>query len=694
MEKIEKDKGLWPALSMLALIVQPLIFYRRHLFWLTAHIPFDIVGFHLPLSSFIERSLERGQWPLWSPLEYCGMPIHADIQAQLFYPLTWLAILADLLTGATRLLYWLEWLVAIHMIVAGIGAYFLLRRLRCSPLVSLFGATVFQIGPFFVSQAEHLGAISAGAWLPTVFLCVLHLVEKFNSRWFAGLALSITMVWLGGFPAVVTATIVLAFVFCVGLVALHVAKRHLLLLVSAGIMLGTAIAAVQLIPTIQLSRLSVASLRYTWMGNGGGYHWQALMSFVWPNYYHIFEGWDPAIYKLPYPYTFMYTFCGYAAVALLLLAPLILRRSKFLSLSLILFFISTVWLLGESTPIYPAIFKSLPTLVQNAMYPEYVLPAFSLFASIAAALVLAEFDAQLPSGVLLVLVIANSWNLIRTGANRIFNTFPDSYETATAWRPLPRTLQAETLGQTPPVRIDFMSDNPFLEQGKPAFLGLVSATGDNPFALLRYYHLRRLFANDVEWSRKQLVRGLDDPLLRMLNVGYVVDDRKSHPVADPLPRFTIRSNVIRVRDEADGLNRIRSSSFDPMKDVIVEGLSQSWEPDSSASGTVDVVKYENNRVELDSATTGRSLLVTSEAMYPGWKATVNGVPANIVMVNVAFRGIPLEAGRNHIVMTYLPTNLLVSATITTLALILTALIAIAGPVGAGSSSQLPTTSGR
>jgi hypothetical protein len=48
--------------------------------------------------------------PLWDPYSYGGMPIHADIQAQVFYPLTWLAILVSHYSQ-TSLFYWVQWLV-------------------------------------------------------------------------------------------------------------------------------------------------------------------------------------------------------------------------------------------------------------------------------------------------------------------------------------------------------------------------------------------------------------------------------------------------------------------------------------------------------------------------------------------------------------------------------------------------------
>ena len=63
----------------------------------------------------------------------------------------------------------------------------------------------------------------------------------------------------------------------------------------------------QLAPTYQLTNLSVAQFRADYLGSGGGVPATALVSLVWPNYYHIFE---PAQYKLPYDLTYMYLYCG------------------------------------------------------------------------------------------------------------------------------------------------------------------------------------------------------------------------------------------------------------------------------------------------------------------------------------------------------------------------------------------------
>src|SRR5258705_2496461 len=84
----------WAGAECIALIVlQPVVFFWRVLINPRAHIPFDIEGFHLPLIAYLGQCLRRGIAPLWDPYAYCGVPIHADLQAQVVYPFTWLAIL-------------------------------------------------------------------------------------------------------------------------------------------------------------------------------------------------------------------------------------------------------------------------------------------------------------------------------------------------------------------------------------------------------------------------------------------------------------------------------------------------------------------------------------------------------------------------------------------------------------------------
>jgi uncharacterized membrane protein YfhO len=48
------------------------------------------------------------------------------------------------------------------------------------------------------------------------------------------------------------------------------------------------------------------------------------------------------------------------------------------------------------------------------------------------------------------------------------------------------------------------------------------------------------------------------------------------------------------------------------------------------------------------------LLVLSEVYYPGWKARVDGLPAESLRADLALRAIPVPAGSHRVEMIYRP----------------------------------------
>jgi hypothetical protein len=686
-----------PAIPLALLLFQPLYFYRRVFFYNTVHIPYDIQSFHLPLTWFIARCARQHILPLWNPFSYCGVPIHADIQAQLFYPFTWLSILIANFSGGKALFYWLEWQVPLHMMLGGIFAYFLLRKLGCCRWVSFFGASTYQLGPFFVSQAQHLGAICSAAWFPLTCLCLYELAQKPARRWFGILTLSLAMSLLSGFPATTLVVIVLCGLLLVAMAAARLSSWRLLVIFAAAGALALVIAAVQLVPTLELSRLSIASIRWQWKGDGGGLPWESLASFFWPNYYHIFSFGDQHQFRLPYNFTQLYTYCGHLPLILILICPFLIRRSKLLAISFALFLFSILWMLGKSTPLYPPVFHMMPTFLQAAMYPEYAMLGFSLFAAITAALVLSRLQTRIPRALLVLFAIASSWNLIRVGANRGFNTASPGYGAATeSWndggRPMPETLKQWSRVQMPPLRTDFLANEDAGLRTRAEIDELPTAGGDNPFLPLRYYHLRLTYSQDVVWSRTQELHSLDSPWTRALNVGFVLEwsgapvqhlkapndysllDLKSprvYRVNNPLPRFYLANRIHSVNNEAEALAVVKDKGFDPARETVVEGLGSHTVDPVNAGGSVKVVSYGNNRVALDVKSQSRGFLVTSETLYPGWVATVNGRRVSILATNVAFRGIPIAAGEQRVIMEYLPYSLIFWAILSIIALFFT-----------------------
>ncbi len=70
--------------------------------------------------------------------------------------------------------------------------------------------------------------------------------------------------------------------------------------------------------------------------------------------------------------------------------------------------------------------------------------------------------------------------------------------------------------------------------------------------------------------------------------------------------------------------------------------------------SVEITSYTNSRVTLSVSTEEAGTLVLADAMYPGWQALVNAVPAEIEAVNGLFRGLALDAGDYEVVFEYQP----------------------------------------
>src|SRR4051794_21178008 len=276
-------------LVYLALLADVLAFFSKPLFSDYYIFPWDFRYVQLPLMSFLAEELHRGKLPLWDPFTYCGDPIFANIQASFFHPLILAAAFLSAHTSLDSLPMILEWVVALHVVFAGIVAFHLFRDMGAKMPSAFAGAIIFQTGGYFASQTEHIGTILAVSWMPLAWLSVLRLRGNPTWGWLAALAVSLGMAVLGGFPQA-TVAVFLSTGGLSLLVVLHKMSRiRLLALTAAGYAMGIGLAAIQFIPTSQVTHYSVAKYRSDWLGTGGGLYWQSLVSLVVPDYYHLFD---------------------------------------------------------------------------------------------------------------------------------------------------------------------------------------------------------------------------------------------------------------------------------------------------------------------------------------------------------------------------------------------------------------------
>ena len=682
---MSKPRSWTSSLPFIFLFTCVTIFFRRVLFDPLYIFPWDFRAVHLPFAQFIADSFRRGELPLWEPYTYCGVPMFANIQAMLFYPPSLLAIIASNLFDKNALPVFLEWAVALQVYMAGCCTYLLLKQLGTGAAAGCVGAVIAGIGSFFASQPEHMGAMQAACWIPLAWLSVVYLSKGAQARWIAALATALGMSILAGLPEVSVVVFASSAGLALCLVCFRLAKVRLLRDLALGWGWGLALAAIQLIPTYQLSRLSVAKYRAEWLTVGRGLRPQSLISLVWPNYFHIF---DLKKFSGPGDPVFLYLYVSILGLALAL-AAILFKRDRLSWAFAAMTLGATVFMLGDFTPAGRAIYRFLPKIVQIGLHPEFFYAAFGFALAILAGLGAQRFlkSERLRWGVAALIAA----DLIATGSNRPMNiasTLADPEVTTEAFdgsRELLKGVRELVDRSTPPFRIDTVDASLGWSQ-RAGLTRVPTASGADPLALERLMRVRSAFSQCPRWGWYCPVADARSPVLDLLNVKYILARTPLNPAkqgsykhledlpgnmvyetAAMLPRFFLVGRIIDASGLDDAVAKLSSKSFDPGMEAIVEGPVSLSNKLKAGDGTVRVIDYRSKTVTLDVNSPAPAFLVTSEANYPGWNANIDDRPAAILYTNVAFRGLPIPAGRHIVRFSFVPWILFFSAIPTLLA---------------------------
>ncbi len=103
---------------------------------------------------------------------------------------------------------------------------------------------------------------------------------------------------------------------------------------------------------------------------------------------------------------------------------------------------------------------------------------------------------------------------------------------------------------------------------------------------------------------------------------------------------------------ADGAEALADLlTIDPRTTAVVEGAEV---PCGPVPGTVHLQEHSPEEVLLDVHLDREGVLVLADTWYPGWRATVDGEPAEILRTNVTFRGLVLPPGEHQVAFSYAP----------------------------------------
>jgi hypothetical protein len=678
----------------LALLVEALLFHRHVLFYSGFLFPWDFRAVHLPLVTLIADSFRHGRWPLWDPLTYCGMPISANIQAATFYPPVLAASLLGAWLGPDAIPRLLAISVVAQIVFAGWCTFALLQRLGARPAAAWAGATVYQLGCFFAAQAEHMGAVQGAVWLPLIWLSLVELRNEWKRRWLVALAVSLAMTVLAGHPQTAVAAFTSAIVLALLLALFRVSGWRLPAIVPLVSVWALLLAAVQFVPTAELTENSVAKYRAEWLGSGGGIVPSALLSLLAPNYWSVFH---LAKFHGPSDPTFLYLYSSLLGL-LLAAAVVIWKPGPWARVFAVLLAVFTFLMLGDKTPPGRAALLTLPDWVRIGIHPEYFFCVFSLALAVLAGLGAERFlrstRLQIAAGIVIAcdLILVGSGRPMNTASRRLEPGFTRA--SVDGSRELVDKLRALTASAVPPFRYDARPDIPFVWSSSAPILGIPTANGCDPLAPERTIEVRRAFSPGPRWGTCFQVVDLGSPAIGLMNTRVLLSLKtldvpglrlageaagyKIYENLSVLPRFFFVRYVETVNSLAESGRAVRAAGFDPSATAVVEAPG---EPSGTMSGTgaVRVVSYHPTEVRLETEAAGPAFLVATDSYYPGWQSFADGRPTRLYAADAGFRGIRIPAGRHRIEMRFVPGTLYWSASISALAVLIAALVA-AGPL--------------
>jgi hypothetical protein len=705
----------------------------------------DVPMLVYPFLAFVRERLLDGQLPLWTASLNGGQPFLAAYQAAVFSPLTWTALLVPL-PQATVVI------AVLRLLVGGIGLFVFVRGLGLSRAAAFLAGTAFLLNPFSVIWLEHPPG-GVPPWLPWMLHAGTRAAEgrRFGP---ASLAVATALVLLGGHPH--TGLFCAAFGAAWGIAAAastagRAMRARRVAAVVAALALGTAVAAIQILPFVEYLFLSRG---YAWRQFAGLNPLAAPAStlttalvprFLGEHYADTYAGPLNYLEQTMYagiPVLILAAVGAIAAVtaprrdwrALFFVATGVLATLAVYGAPGVLQIISALPLVRGATltripivAITSAIVVAafgIEALAARASHPER---RRAMLAGTGAALamaiaILAALTLQ-RSFLLRTMLSGETWRwslwalLLAAGTGLTLVAFARRHAARgpvvvaltalvaldlfvagrgfhrlqPADRVYPAVAElAQMLGEPGPFRV--VGAKGALMPNSALVYGLHDVRAYDGLGVAWYADLLDVALAWAQAHQQHELHAADSRVLDLLGVRYLL--APPHFAVDPghweripgtrsplyrnrreLPRAVLADGYVLAG--GDARRRLRDGALDVRREALLDvDPAPADRPERAVAGGVvgsaRIVDYQHERVTIDTDAPGRRLLVLSDTWFPGWRATVDGQPASIARANVAFRAVPVPAGRHRVVFEYAPASFRIGTTIAGVALLLIA----------------------
>jgi membrane protein YfhO len=167
-----------------------------------------------------------------------------------------------------------------------------------------------------------------------------------------------------------------------------------------------------------------------------------------------------------------------------------------------------------------------------------------------------------------------------------------------------------------------------------------------------------------------------DPLFAMLRLRYVFGQHRTEvEIGDapeaPMSHLHLISSYRVLPDRNAVFNALRSVTFDPAREVILESEPEPKPSPAESAGTVRIVTASTDALEIEADVEQPSILLITDSFTPSWRAVAlpGSVQPNYKLhpANYILRAVPLIAGHHHLRVEYARDALAIGGCISILA---------------------------
>ncbi len=665
----------------------------------------DIFSQIFPWKNLIVQSLRLGQWPLWNIHSYSGYPLLANFQSGALNPFNIVFLLFGMING------WNIFLIS-GVFISAITMYFYLKIIKKNNLASTIGAITYSFSGFSILWMPYANANYSLAAIPLIFILIEKYLKNLNYIYLLYISPIILFIVSAGHLQILVYSLIISFLYLLFRIKQKNIKKSIMLL-SIPFLFGITLSSIQLLPTYELSQLSIRNEELfiktqnyglspfgkiitlfspDFFGNPSTFNYWGFFNYHETNFYVGIVGlvsivWAIVNYrKLKIEKFFLFSgllsliLCfntiigksiyflnipGISTSAAGRIASIFALSSAVLSANYINI-LSTKNIRNLIKPLILVILPSLSVLLFVTILKKYFI-SIDLF-NIANNMNVAQRNMVLPFMTifsLLILLIFNYYNKKITILILLLTIF-DLFRFG--WKNTPFVSKEYVFPKTPILeylnkdkdyyRIDRLS-GPILPPNTWTQYNLQSPSGYDPLAYKDYainYNtiLNKSYSNNV--SRYSQLYYLDPDSLGEFNVKYLLLDN------NPVNKNEYKEKFGDPIYTQKSLSLYQNPGFKPRVEILVKN--------SQNISSANIINYEPNIIEIEVFNLNQnSQLILRDSYFPGWKAYINKTQLKIDKYLNVFRLVNLPKGEYILKFKYEPISFKIGCIISLISLI-------------------------